>query len=99
MSNVARPATRRVLRGCPRTYTHKRLAPLPSIIQQRSYVSETKPTHATVNVNTAIKADQKVFMENVGQKLEELRLPSSGASADGSMSPAAGKVIHFQADM
>jgi cysteine desulfurase len=68
---------------------------LPTLIHQRSYVSETRPTHATINVNTAIKEDQKVFMKNVGKKLDELRLSGSGVSADAAMSPAAGIVVYL----
>jgi cysteine desulfurase len=97
MSNVARPAARQALRGCSRPSIHNRIPQLPAIIHQRTYVSETKPIHATVNVSTAIKEDQKAFIKNVGKKLEGLRLPGSGVSTDAAMSPVAGNIVHIHA--
>jgi cysteine desulfurase len=69
----------------------KQRVPMQCCIQQRSYVSETKPINATVNVETAIKADQKAFVKNVRKQLEDLRLPGSNISATATMSPGAGK--------
>ncbi|KAL9056438.1 MAG: hypothetical protein Q9162_002919 [Coniocarpon cinnabarinum] len=58
--------------------------------QQRHYVSPTKPESATVNVDTAIKADQKAFLGQTGQKPQDVQMPATGMPADAMMSPAAG---------
>ncbi|KAF2452925.1 pyridoxal phosphate-dependent transferase [Lineolata rhizophorae] len=57
---------------------------------RRTYVSETKPSKATVNVESAIKADQKAFVQNAGRKPEDVQMPTTGMGADTMMSPAAG---------
>jgi cysteine desulfurase len=67
--------------------------PPTTTIQQRTYVSETKPINATVNVESTINAAQKAFMQNVGKKLEDFQLPGSGVSAEAAMSPAAGILL------
>lgn len=54
----------------------------------RSYVSETKPIQATVNIETTIKADQKAFREKTGSSPIDAVVP--GLSADAMMSPQAG---------
>lgn len=58
--------------------------------QRRSYVSNTKPDNATVNVETAIKADQKSFLAQTGSKPQDVQMPTTGMSGDAMMSPAAG---------
>ncbi|KAG7009773.1 uracil permease [Physcia stellaris] len=57
---------------------------------QRSYVSESKPARAQVNVDTTIKADQHAFTSQTGLLPEEAIMPGTGMSADAMMSPAAG---------
>ena len=58
--------------------------------QLRSYVSETKPDRAQVNIDTAIKADQHAFISQTGILPEQAIIPGTGLSADAMMSPAAG---------
>ena len=103
MSNIAPSAARQVLRSCSRTVSSSssssrslsraaRLTPATSrSSQRRNYVSETKPQNATVNVETAIKADQKKFMQQTGLSTSEMKLPTGqNLDADAMMSPAAG---------
>ena len=61
-----------------------------SILSKRSYVSESKPDKAQVNIDTAIKADQKAFFAQTGQLPENVKMPGTEMSADVIMSPAAG---------
>ena len=55
----------------------------------RGYVSETKKDNAQVNVDTAIRAEQKAFFAETG-KLPEKIMPGTGVNADAMMSPMAG---------
>ena len=59
-------------------------------ISRRTYVSATKPDKAQVNVDTAIKADQRAFINQTGNLPENVKMPGTGMSADVMMSPAAG---------
>ena len=59
-------------------------------ISRRNYVSETKRDQATVNVETAIKADQKAFLQETGKRPGEVQLPGTGLSGDIAMNPSAG---------
>ena len=56
----------------------------------RSYVSESKPDRAQVNVDTTIRADQHAFTAQTGQLPENVKVPGTEMSADVMMSPAAG---------
>ncbi|KAL6715516.1 cysteine desulfurase [Lecanora helva] len=56
----------------------------------RYYVSESKPTRADVNVDTAIKADQHAFTAQTGKLPQNMKIPGTEMSADAMMSPAAG---------
>jgi cysteine desulfurase len=53
-------------------------------------VSETRPQNATINVGTAIKAEQKAFIQKTGEALQNARVPGAGLSAEAMMSPVAG---------
>lgn len=53
-------------------------------------MSETRPQNATINVDTAIKADQKAFMRKTGEVLQKTTVPGTGLSADVMMGPVAG---------
>jgi cysteine desulfurase len=56
----------------------------------RSYVSESKKDNAQVNVETAIKGDQRDFVSETGRRPGDLEITSvTGMSAD-AMNPAAG---------
>lgn len=55
----------------------------------RSYVTETKAGHAQVNVETAIKEEQKSFMKKAGVAPGSVELPGAPATGDAAMSPSA----------
>ncbi|KAF4636406.1 hypothetical protein G7Y89_g1678 [Cudoniella acicularis] len=59
-------------------------------ISKRGYVSETKKDSAQVNVDTAIRADQKKFFVETGKLPENEVIPGTSATADAMMSPMAG---------
>ncbi|KAI4196868.1 MAG: hypothetical protein LQ350_006288 [Teloschistes chrysophthalmus] len=59
-------------------------------ISHRTYVSATKPDKANVNVDTVINADHQAFTAQTGARPENVRMPTTGMSADTMMSPAAG---------
>jgi len=59
-------------------------------IAKRSYVSETKKDSAQVNVDTAIRAEQKAFFAETGKFPENEIVPGASANADAMMSPIAG---------
>src|SRR5215469_1566588 len=101
MSNFAPQAARQVLRSCSHSLhrsaptTARRCArPIANRYQRstqtRTYVSETRPQNATINVDTAIKADQKAFMQKTGEVLQNATVPGAGLSAEAMMSPVAG---------
>ncbi|KAF2654600.1 cysteine desulfurase [Lophiostoma macrostomum CBS 122681] len=97
MSNIAPTLARQALRISSRRYPSSALARGSSRAAaafsghgRRNYVSETKPSQATVNVDTTIKADQKSFMNQTGLNPREAMMPSTGMSADAMMSPTAG---------
>lgn len=98
MPHIAPSAARQALRiasrrypssTCPRVSARAATA-TANALGRRNYVSETKPSNATVNVDTAIKADQKAFLNQTGTKPEDAAMPTTGMSADAMMSPAAG---------
>src|SRR4051794_24679307 len=98
MSSPACAAVRHASRLCKRrasaTYAQSQFRPatrLSSVTcQRRCYVSESKPQHARVSdVESAIKADQKKFIQQSGSLPSQTSL-ESGLSGDTAMSPAAG---------
>ncbi len=102
MANSASPAVKQVLRLSSRrlSSSHGLIrssrclgAPVTSAANRaprRSYVSESKPNKAQVNVETAIKADHHAFTAQTGMLPENARMPGTDMSADVMMSPAAG---------
>ena len=103
MSHIAPTAARQALRIASRRYpssAFSRVAARAATVGptgRRNYVSETKPSQATINVDTTIKADQKAFLKQTGTRAEDATMPTTGMSADAMMSPAAGSfflVIH-----
>lgn len=95
MSNLA-PSARLALRACSRRSSAcSGTRPILGAIAtrsngRRSYVSKTEPQQATVNVETAIRADQKKFLNETGLHAGDVRMPTTGMSADVMMSPSAG---------
>lgn len=57
---------------------------------RRGYVSETPTNNASVNVDTAIRADQKAFFKETGKLPENQIVPGTNVDADAMMSPIAG---------
>lgn len=97
MSHLAPAAARHTLRQCARrlsTTTCPFAAAAPrahiSARGRRSYVSETSPKNATVNIESAIRKEQKAFLAETGVPPEKATIPAGGLSADAMMSPAAG---------
>lgn len=60
---------------------------LPS---KRTYVSDSNSNKAQASVDTAIKAEQKAFVNQTGTKPQDVSVPGSAASGDTLMSPSAG---------
>ncbi|KAF2014788.1 cysteine desulfurase [Aaosphaeria arxii CBS 175.79] len=96
MSHLAPSFARQAVRIATRRYPSSafaRAAPGAAALRShgyRSYVTETKPSNATVNVETAIKADQKAFLEETGKRPQDVSMPTTGMAADAMLSPSAG---------
>ena len=65
-------------------YTTPRAAP------RRSYVSESKPDKAQVNIDTAITAEHKAFVAQAGSLPKDVKMRGMEMSADIMLSPTAG---------
>ncbi|KAJ5965279.1 Cysteine desulfurase [Penicillium waksmanii] len=95
MSSAAPAAWRHASRVCQRRlparnpWTGPRHI-LATVHGARSYVTETKPGQAQVNVDAAIKEEQKSFMKQAGIAPQNVNLPGTTTSADAAMSPSAG---------
>lgn len=59
-------------------------------VSGRRHVSESKKDAAQVNVESAIKADQKKFVQEMGKSQIEQPMQPTGANADAMMDPMAG---------
>jgi cysteine desulfurase len=57
---------------------------------RRGYVSATRKDSAQVNVDTAIRAEQKAFFAETGKLPENQSIPGTSANAEAMMSPMAG---------
>ncbi|PGH08332.1 cysteine desulfurase, mitochondrial [Helicocarpus griseus UAMH5409] len=92
MSNLAPSVFRQTLRACPRRCASVRPSAPRLAAARRCYASESKPAKAQagVNVDTAIKAEQKAFIEQTGTRPKDTIVPSTPASGDAMMSPSAG---------
>lgn len=95
MSSAAPAAWRHASRVCQRRLTARNpwTGPrhiLATVHGARSYVTETKPGQAQVNVDAAIKEEQKSFMKQAGIAPQNVDLPGTTTSADAAMSPSAG---------
>jgi cysteine desulfurase len=102
MSTIASTSLRQASRLCSkqartaglfRTSTFLQNAVIRGIqISRRGYVSESKKDSAQVNVETAIKADQKAFLAETGKLPENISMQGTTAGADAMISPIAGGV-------
>jgi len=100
MSNIASSSLRQASRICAKQVSSAgliRVAPLSRVIpasaqkiSRRGYVSETKKDNAQVNVETAIRADQKAFFAETGKLPENQPIQGTTANVDAMMSPIAG---------
>lgn len=95
MSSAAPAAWRHASRVCQRrlatrgAWTGPRQV-LATVHGARSYVTETKAGQAQVNVDTAIKEEQKSFMKQAGMAPSSVEVPGTQTSGDAAMSPSAG---------
>lgn len=89
-SIVARQALRIASRRSPASAFARASPQVAAVGSRRSYVSETKPSNATVNVETAIKADQKAFLNQTGERPRDATMPATGLPGDAMLSPTAG---------
>ncbi|RAL09219.1 IscS subfamily cysteine desulfurase [Aspergillus homomorphus CBS 101889] len=98
MSSMTPNALRQASRAYARRFQHaslnsflpRRALATGGIATRRSYVTETKAGNAQVTIDTAIKQEQKAFVNQTGVQPGKVELPSSGVSGDVSMSPTAG---------
>ncbi|KAK2772641.1 cysteine desulfurase [Emmonsiellopsis sp. PD_33] len=88
--SVLRQALRAGSRRC--AVVRPRLA--SAAASRRYYASESKPAKAQATVDTAIKAEQKAFMEQTGTRPQDVVLPGSTVTGDAMMSPSAGILKH-----
>ena len=92
MRSASRACTKRLSSSTLTQSSH--LRPTGAIINRpsrRNYVSESKPSQAQVSdVESAIKADQRKFVEQSGKLPSQTTMPGLGMSGDTAMSPAAG---------
>lgn len=65
-------------------------------LSRRGYVSETKKDNAQVNVDTAIRAEQKAFFAETGKMPEKRIVPGTTADAGAMMSPVAGGIFFLE---
>jgi cysteine desulfurase len=113
MSNIASTSLRQASRLCVkksatssailRTSTAPRVAaiscPKATAVSRRGYVSETKKDNAQVNIDTAIRANQKAFFAETGKLPENQMMPGTTVTADTTMSPIAGRFLYSFIDM
>jgi hypothetical protein len=98
-SNSLRQASRLCLKqpasaaGLLRSSTTARVAGISQNSAKRRYVSATTKDSAQVNVDTAIRAEQKAFFAETGKLPETQIIPGSGVNADAMMSPMAGMLL------
>lgn len=106
MSGIASNSLRQASRLCLKQSTSKagllrssapRVAGISGQkISTRGYVSATKKDSAQVNVDTAIRADQKAFFAETGKLPENEIIPGTNVNADAMMSPMAGERLSPQ---
>lgn len=100
MSNLAVASLRQAFRLClkqPRSSTALLRSPASQVavitgdkVSRRGYVTGSKPDNAQVNIDTAIRADQKAFVQQVGKMPENQTVPGTSVNTDVMMSPMAG---------
>jgi cysteine desulfurase len=95
MANIAPTVVRQALRIASRRYPSSAFPRVSGAAARRHYVSESRPSQATVNVDTTIQAEKKSFLKQTGERAEDATMPTTGMSADAMMSPTAGKLHDY----
>lgn len=101
MSSVASSSLRQVSRLCRQpksvagglqrtSLTARTVGITNQRVSNRTYVSESKRDNASVNVDTAIRAEQKAFFKETGKLPENQQVSGTAVNADAMMSPIAG---------
>jgi cysteine desulfurase len=101
MSGLAPGVLKQIPRTCSRRLSSSNVnhfpllrpaaGPVQARLNRRTYVSESQPKQAQVSdVESAIKADQKTFIQQTGNLPSQVKMPGTTMSADAMMSPAAG---------
>jgi cysteine desulfurase len=99
MSGIASKSLRQASRLCLKQpasallLRSSNIAQVAGIVQKdsrRGYVSATTKDSAQISVDTAIRAEQKVFFAETGKLPENQVIPGTSANADAMMSPIAG---------
>ena len=90
MVNIAPTIARQALRIASRRYPASAASRALSAGARRHYVTETSASRASVNVDTAVKADQQAFLKETGKRPQEVTMPTTGMGADAMLSPTAG---------
>lgn len=103
MSNLAAASMRQASRICLKQPTsstgllRNSASRVASVSNQkfsrRGYVHETKKDNAQVNVDTAIRAEQRAFFQDTGKLPENQTVPGTTMNADAMMSPMAGRYL------
>ncbi|PGH23072.1 cysteine desulfurase, mitochondrial [Polytolypa hystricis UAMH7299] len=104
MASLAPFTLRQVSRTCSRRLSSSNGLPAPAIARyalaarfqpsRRSYVSESKSAKAKATIDTAVKDEQKAFLDQTGTKPQDFPIPESHLTADTLMSPSAGILKH-----
>ena len=102
MSGYAHSAIRQASRSCSRRLStstalgntlrlQAAACPVQPKFPRRNYVSESTPRQAQVSdIDSAIKADQKNFVQQSGKMLSHVKIPGTEMSAETMLSPTAG---------
>ena len=93
MSSIAPTVARQALRIASRRYPTPTFARSLRVTPaaRRSYVSETKPSNATVNLDSTIQAEKDAYLSQTGERVRDATMPTTGMAADAMMSPSAGE--------
>jgi cysteine desulfurase len=103
MSNLASTSLRQVSRLCAKQTPSAGLIRSSSRLinasaqraSRRGYVSESKKHNAQVNLDSAIKSEQKAFFVETGKLAENQPMSGTSVNADAMMSPIAGPFIEI----
>jgi len=93
MSHIVPTVGRQALRVASRRYPSSAFTRVPCVVsERRSYVSSSQTAHASLNVESTTKLDQKSYLQQTGERAEDATMPTTGMSGDVMMSPTAGNL-------